>query len=956
MTVRIRLAPLLMGVALVSAGPALAGVPLPAFLKARTDSAKPAADGRWAHEASDLKPDPVVRFGRLPNGLRYAIIRNATPKGQAALRLRLDAGSLHESEAERGLAHYLEHMAFNGSRRVPEGEMIKILQRHGLAFGADTNASTSWPETIYQLDLPTTDPETLDTGLMLMRETAGELLIEREAVNRERGVVLSEERARDTPGLRVYKAGLGFFLKDQLAARRLPIGEVAVLQTAGPEQLRAYYSRYYRPERAVLVAVGDFDPDTIEAKIKARFADWAPVGVAGPEPDLGAPVKRALEAKVLVEPGAPLSIQVGWVRPPELAADTAAQRRRDAVERLGFAVLNRRYERLARGATPPFIGAFAYDDERFRSAHITALAVSAEPAQWRQALKAAVREQRRAVEFGISQAELDREVTESLAEYQAAAAAAQTRRTTQLADGLIDTVYERDVFTSPADNLSRFKALSQGLTAQAVSAALKTAFAGGGPLVFVSTPAPIEGGEAVVVQAFQEAQAEAVGAQAALAVHTWPYESFGAAGTVAERRGVADLDAAMIRFGNGVRLTVKPTKFRDDQVLVRVRIGNGLLELPRDRTSPLWAAQGAFTEGGLGKLSAEEVEEVLASKIYAAQFSASDDAYVLGGRTRPEDLKAQMQLLAAYASDPGFRPQAYQRMKTYMSTIHDQLRATPQGVMSRDLNLLIHGGDQRFAFPSREEIARGEPEAFQRFLAPRVAAGPVEVTIVGDITEEAAVAAVAETFAALPARAESPPPSVGRATALPAPTAERVRLTHTGRGDQAMGYVLWPAKGFFDDPQLARTLRLLGQVLETRLVDDLREGQGETYSPQANATASVVFAGYGYLAAGVEIPPAKLDAFFTSAKRIAGELAAQPVSSDELERARKPLLEGLLRARQTNEYWLEQLAGGWSEPRRLDAIRSVEASLRRVTPADLQAAAREHLRDERAWKLVVVPE
>ncbi|HEX8234137.1 MAG TPA: insulinase family protein [Caulobacteraceae bacterium] len=968
MTVRLRLVPLLAGLALLAAGPQVAGLPLPGFLKkgaaqkAERPSPPPKApaapkpnDRRWAQESSDLAPDPAVRFGYLPNGMRYAIVKNATPKGQAALRLRFDAGSLHESDAERGLAHYLEHMAFNGSRAVPEGEMIKILQRHGLAFGADTNASTSWPETVYQLDLPTTDPGTVDTGLMLMRETAGELLLDPGAVNRERGVVLSEERARDTPGLRVYKAGLDVFLKGQLAARRLPIGEVAVLQAASAEQLRAYYTRYYRPERAVLVAVGDFDPDAMEAKIKSRFSDWKAAGAAGAEPELGTPGKRALEARVLVEPGAPLAIQAGWVRPPELRPDTSAERRRDVVERLGLAVLNRRFERMSRSASPPFIGAFAYEDERFRSAEITTVSVSAEPGQWRPALKAAMREGRRLVQFGVAQAELDREITEYLTSLQAEAAAMQTRRTPQLADAIVDTVYEREVFTSPAEDLRLFKAFTGGLQAEEVNAALKRLFTGSGPLVFVSTPAPIEGGEAMVVQAVQEAQGEAVEALESASAKDWPYASFGTPGQVAERREIADLDATQVRFANGVRLTVKPTRFRDDQVLVRVRIGNGLLDLPGDRSSPLWAAQGAFTEGGLKRLSAEEIEQVLASKVYAAQFGASDDAFVIAGRTRPEDLTVQMQLLAAYAAEPAFRPEAFARMKAYASTLHDQLEATPQGGITRDLNLLIHNGDRRWAFPTREEIAAADPAAFEGFLAPKVAEGPVEVTIVGDITAEAATAAVASSFGALPPRTAAPASAQARQVALPSPASEPVRLTHKGRKDQAMGYILWPAKGFFDDPQLARTLRVLGQVIETRLMEDLREGQGETYSPQASANTSLVFPGYGYLAAGVEIPPDKLDDFFRSARRIAGELRDAPVSADELDRAKKPLIEGLLRVRQTNEYWLEQLSGAWAEPRRLDAIRSVEASLRRVAPADLHAAAQAYLRDERAWKLAVTP-
>ena len=205
------------------------------------------AEPVWAQAHSDLPPDPAVRFGVLPNGLKYAIMKNATPAGATSLRLRIGSGSLEESADEQGLAHVLEHMAFKGSTHVPAGEMIRILQRLGLAFGPDTNAQTGWSQTVYELDLPRSDAESLDTGLMLLRETGSELTLDPAALQSERGVVLSEERLRDTPGYRAEKAQIDLFLHGQLAARRFPIGEVKVIETAPAATVRGFYQRNYRP-------------------------------------------------------------------------------------------------------------------------------------------------------------------------------------------------------------------------------------------------------------------------------------------------------------------------------------------------------------------------------------------------------------------------------------------------------------------------------------------------------------------------------------------------------------------------------------------------------------------------------------------------------------------------------------------------------------------------------------
>ncbi len=922
----------------------------------------PAAEARsraapWPQAQSDIPADSDVRFGVLPNGMRYAIQRNATPKGQAALRLYIHAGSLMETDAEQGLAHFLEHMAFEGSKRVPNGEMIKILQRHGLAFGADTNAHTSWDETVYQLDLPANDEDTIDTGLMLFRESAGDLLISPDAINRERGVILSEERLRDTPGLRVFRQGIAFTLKDQLAARRLPIGKVAVIKGADHALLKGFYDKYYRPERATLVAVGDFDVAAMEAKIKTRFGSWAPRRAPGSEPKLGALLRRGPEAKLVIEPGAPLQIQLQWLNPADLNADRAARRRRQLIDQLGLAVFDRRLERLARSDQPPFIEAQASREDEFHSAQPTTLSLAARPEQWRAALAAADQEQRRLVQYGVRQDELDREITESRVQLQAALAAAPTRKTTRIADEIVDSFGDKSVYTSPATDLALFEAEVKGLTAAEVSQNLKQVFSGQGPLLFMASPGPIEGGEAALRHAYADSRATTVAPSVATAARTWPYSSFGAPGKVADNQTLADLGASLVRFENGVRLTVKPTKFRDNQVLVRVRIGHGLLDLPRDHLTPVWAARfGAFTEGGLKAISAEDMERILASNIFGADFATGEDAFVLQGSTRPQDLPVQLQVLAAYASDPGFRPEAFQRVRSYMATLHDQLAATPNGVMNRDLNRLLHVGDARFTFPSPADIASSTPAQFEAAVAGPLAAGQIEVLIVGDVTVDQAIERTAATFGSLPARPAAPAPdAASRAETLPAPAPMPVELSHKGRTDQAVAYAAWPTDDFFSSPQQARTIRVMAQIVENRLVEGLRETEGATYSPQASATASQVFAHYGYVSSAVEIPPAKISAFYDDLAKISADLKAQDVSADELQRAKKPLIEGLEKARQTNEYWLEQLSGAQDDPRKLDAVRTVQQSLEQVDAAAVRRAAQAYLQGDKLWRLVITP-
>lgn len=928
-----------------------AAAPAPTVAAAPAEGAQ-----RWAQSVSDVPADPAPIFGVLPNGIRYAVMRNATPPGQASLRLHIAAGSLMEEEDQRGLAHFIEHMAFNGTTSVPEGQLLPILERLGLAFGPDTNAFTSFDQTVYQLDLPNTATDTVATGLMIMREMAGEAVLDAEAIERERGIVISEERTRATPGYRVAQARYDFLMRDQLLPRRFPIGDVDILRTAPRERFVAFYDAWYRPERATLVAVGDFDPAEMEARIRAGFSDWTNPTPPAAEPELGPVAPREPETRIFVEPGAQSSLQIAWVSPPDLDPDRLEERRENWIRRLGLAVLNRRFQSLARASEPPFLSAAASRSTEYDAIDTATVYVNFQPGGWRAALEAAEQEQRRAVEHGVSEAELQREITEIRERLRSAVAGAATRRTPTLANQLVAAAHQDSVFTSPAVDLEIFEAVVSDLTAGQVSAALREAFSGDGPLLFVTTPEPIEGAEPAVTAAFEASRATPVTAPEARAAVDWPYAEFGAASAVVDRQEIVDLETTLVTFANGVRLTVKPTSFRNDQILVSVRAGDGFQAVPTDRPIPMWAASGALTEGGLGALTAEQLEEVLSGRLYGLNFGTGEDAFVLNGATRPDDLDVQLQVLAAYLTDAAWRPEPFERLRTLYSQALDQLAATPGGVFSRESGALLRSGDPRWAFPTAEQIATADRTQLRDLIQGELSEGPIEVVVVGDVDVERAIAAVGATFGALPPRpAAAPEPAAARQVAFPAPTAEPVRLHHTGRADQALGFVAWPTVDAGTDVYQSRVANLLGQVLRLRLIEELREGQAVTYSPSVGTQSSWTFPGYAYLSASIQAPPDRLEGFFADVDRIVADLAGTPPEADELERARRPLIESLLRNRATNELWLVELQDLHDDARRLPAIRSQLAHFERITPEEIQRAAAAWLQADRAWRATVTP-
>jgi zinc protease len=947
------LAILLAGCATTQAGDSVA--PVRAADAAAPQAAAPQTQAAWAHQQSDVAADQAVRFGILPNGMRYALMRNATPPVNAALRLRIDAGSLHEREDQRGIAHYIEHLALNETRNVPEGELVRILERAGLRFGPDTNASTSFDQTVYMLDLPRTDDQIVDTGLMLMREVAGEATLSQRVIDSERGIILSEERSRATPQLRQAEDELAYLFTGDLLGKRMPIGTTEVIRTAPRERFVEFYDGYYRPERATLIAVGDFDVDAMEAKIRSRFGDWQGRGApAAPPPPIQVP-PREVETRVLVEPGVPTRVSMTWVSPRDPDPDNRAERAERLKRQLALTILNRRLERIATSADAPLIGGQAVEVRLADRAEITQIAGVAQAGGWERALQTIEQEQRRALEHGFTQAELDREIATMRSQLTAAVNGAATRASPQLAMGIVNAVNEDRVFAAPATRLQLFEEAAAGLTSQQVGAAFREAFRGSGPLVYLTSPQAIPNGEAALRTAFAASRQAAVAAPVVQQATTWPYSQFGTAGQVAERRELAEIGATAIRFANGVRLTVKPTQFADNQVLVSARFAGGQLALPTDRVGPAWGiAAGGFVGGGLGQLSFEDLQQVLAGKVYSADANIAEDAITLSGTTRPEDLATQLQVLTAFARDPGFRASGWDRLRSLAGTIHDQFETTAQGVFGRDSGALLRSGDRRWEVPSRQAMTETQVTALRELMVPALSAAPLEVIVVGDITVDEAVRQVAATFGALPARQST---AGGSAPPVRFPAAGSVTRTHKGRADQAMGFIAWPTDDTYDDLRRTRTLNLLSRVMQLRLTEQIREAQGTSYSPQAVHSTSDHAAGYGYMAAVLEAPPQALEGFFRDAEGIARSLREQPISADELERARRPMVEQMQRARNSsNQFWVSELAGLHARPGRAATILTGPAQVSAVTPAELQQAARQYLVDSKAWRMSVVPE
>lgn len=911
--------------------------------------------GKWAQDYTGRQADPSVRFGQLSNGVRYAILKNSRPEGAVSFRMRIGSGSLQEHDDELGLAHFIEHMAFRGSTNVADGEVVKMLERQGLQFGADTNAGTIFDETIYQFDFPHADASAITTGLTLFREIGGGLKLDPAAIDAERGVVLSEERARDNAGLHMLKAQFNFAYAGQRLATRFPIGTIESLKAATPAKLRRYYETNYRPDNTTIIVVGAVDVADVEAKIKTMFGDWQSAAPAETVP-LGTVQPRGPAIAINAEAGAPDIMFIDWQRPFDTSADTDARERADVVRLIGSSIFNRRLQEAAQQANAPFLGAALSVNGVYKTATQTQIFVQPRKDQVDAAIKAIIGEQRQILNDGVRDDEIASAKVQLAAQFKAAAAGAATRENKAIADGMVTQVNEDDVITSPAQDLALYQQIEGSVTKRDVDASLKLVFSGAGPLVMRSTPDAQSNAQAALDATLKTALTAPLAKAAALKVEPWPYTTFGPATKITARREIKDLGITLVTFANGVHLAIKSTNFSKDSIQVQVSFGHGRLGIPAAQTHAAWLLGdgNAFLLGGTGKRTLTQIQRETEGKVASVSFAAADDHFNLAGTTNKADFTTQLQLLAGYVSDPGFRADGVDRIKSSIAGQLPLLDSIPGAVFARDGAALLHNGDRRWMqLPTASDVA-GTVAADIPAVLRAALAEPVNVSVVGDVSVEEAVRQVAATFGALHFGKAPLHQSAGE-MALRVKSAAPVILPHKGRADQGILAEYWPTGDFYKSPADSYALRVTSAVIESRLVDTAREKLGLTYSPQAQVESSTSLPGYGYLAVINETKPSNIAQFQLLIKATVNALASKPVTPDEFARAQKPLIDSRQKMTQTNGYWVGNLTALMHDPRCISAVRNYVSGVAAVKPSDISRVAQAYLVNSTPLTLEVVP-
>jgi zinc protease len=910
----------------------------------------------WLYENSDVPIDAAWLFGTLPNGLRYAIRRNGVPPGQVAIRLRIDAGSLMEKPDELGYAHFMEHLTMRGSKHVPDGESKRIWQRLGVTFGSDSNAQTTGTGTTYSLDLPQASPEGLNESMKILAGMMTEPNIVDGSVAAERAVVLAEMREGTGPQSRISDANREHFFAGQLMASRSPIGTTATLNAATAPAMEAFHDRWYRPENAVISIAGDIDPVAMEALIKTYFAGWQGVGKAESLPDFGDPSPKFPSAAVFVEPGIPAGISLAWLRPWRSHADTIVYNQRKLTDMLALQMINRRLEQAAR-AGGSFLQANVDQQDVSRSVDGTFVSILPAGADWEKALN----DVRAIIEDAKATAPTEAEIAREYAQFDTALAIQVENEDTEAgskqASDLVSAVDIRETTVSAQAALDIFRSGKPAMTPEVMLESTRRLFSADVVRALLMLPAAQPGAKEKLEKDLAAQVIAAKGARLAdgsVTMNDLP--KLGPPGTVVSRQPAGLPGMEIITFSNGVKLTLFANDAETEKVRINVRFGHGQQDFGPTKPVPSWAAGYALVASGIGKLGQRELDDLTNGRRLDFDFSIDDNAFEFAAVTRPADYADQLKLFATKLAYPRWDPAPVARVKAGMTAAYDTMATSPDGVMSRNLNYLLHDKDVRYRTPDKAEIAALTPEAFRATWEPILASGPIDLEIFGQVKADDAIAQVAATFGALPPRREVPVPGANRVMRFPAHVETPVVLRHTGDKGAAAAVMAWPTAGGFAAAKESRQLEILTQIFNDRLFEGLRATDGAAYSPSVQNSWPFSFDSGGYILVNSQVKPEKLGYFFALIKKTAVDLAEHPVSEDELQRAVAPMRQLLSRASTGNAFWMSQMEGAARDPRYIGIMQSMGSDMLSVTPADLQALAKKYLVPGKSWSAEVLPE
>lgn len=946
-----QLAVLTVALVLVAVAPSAA-----AQRRAAAGQSGDAAGKQAADLASTLPIDASIRTGRLPNGFTYFIRANGRPAKRASMRLAVQAGSIDESNTQRGYAHFLEHMGFNGGAHFKPGELVKYLESIGSSFGADLNAYTSYDETVYMLEIPTDKAGLLDRGLDAMWDFAAGMTLSQEEVQRERGVVIEEWRQRRGVGTRVREQQTPVIYGTSKYALRDPIGTTASLEAASAASLRAFYEKWYRSDRMALVVVGDVDVAALERQIVSVFGRMKKPGVPPPARVYPIPPHAQPRYSIVADSEASQSTITIFEKGPQERQDRVGDYRRSLVENLTFQMLNARLAEIARKPDAPFLGANAGKSRLGRATLASVLMATAKDGALPRALTAVAEEAARASRFGFGEAELERARKGVLASYERMFNERQTTESGGLASELVRHFLEGESVPGIERETEMARRFVPQITAAETAAVARKLLGGANRVVLAVTPQ--KDGLTVPTQAVLAKAIADVGTRELTA---WADAGEGrelmatkpAAGSVTATRTIPELGVTVLTLSNGVQVWLKPTDFKADQIIFTSYAKGGLsLATPAEyRSADL--ATNLVDVSGVNGFNPVELEKLLAGKTAEVSAYIAPNTHGVTGAAAPKDLETAFQLLHLQFTAPGFTDEGFALLKTRLQAALANRAQNPGAAFGEKLQEVNTLGHYTAKPLTIDDLPALDPAIMRRFYTARFAnAADFTFLFGGAFTIEAITPLVTRYIASLPSRGAAS--SSITDTGLKFPAEVRKEVVRKGKEPKAQTVVSFFADTGLDEMEMHR-LRAGASVLEMRLLDILREQMGGTYGVSVGYSDNQPVKGYGLVQVVFGSAPDRVDQLVAAVLTEVARLKKEGPSADDVQKVKEIEKRSMETAVKTNAYWVNSLQTvltlGWDPT----SVARRDARTESLSTANVGAALAKYLPENRYTVVTLLP-
>ena len=906
-----------------------------------------------------IPTDPNVKVGKLSNGLTYYIRKNVKPEKKVELRLAVNAGSIQENDNQRGLAHFMEHMGFNGSKNFPKNELVDFLQKSGIKFGADLNAYTSFDETVYILPVPTEDPTMVEKGFTVLEDWAFNNLFDKNEVEKERGVVLEESRLSKGSGERMLRQYFPKLLNGSKYANRLPIGTDDVLKNFSHETLKSFYKNWYRPSLMAVLVVGDIDPAEAEKKIIAHFSKFKDPAGAPARPAI-TPIKPRTQPEGLVVTDDEMTstiLQVFNYIKPANKITTWANYRESIIENLVGSIINDRLNELTQKENPPFVAAFTGNQQFIRgyNAFVTAAIVGEGTAQ--DAIDALMAETNRARQFGFLKSELERAKSSLLNGAEKAFNEKDKSLSGQLIGGYVNNFLQGTPIPGPENRYKFLKQVLPTITLAEINAVAKKMPSANNAFAMIQAPTNVKDKlpdnnnllKAVIaatskpVKPYEEkAIASSLGGEDIVAGKI-------TAETKNDKLGTTDL-----MLSNGVSITIKPTTYKNDEIQFDAWRNGGFHNFDiADKNNAQYAAIIA-DQMGVKDMSPTDLQKFLAGKTVGATPYINQHEEGIEGSSSVKDFETMLQLVNLYFTAPRKDESLF---KAFISSNKSQLqflKQNPQAWYQDTISRIKYNNNPwAGAIPSPEDFDKiNLDKSFDIYKSIFGNAYGMHFTFVGNIDAATAKPLLEKYLGSLPASAKENKFKDNNIRLVKGITEGNLK-----RGKEKQSYINITFEG---DAEWNREERMylsaLLEVMNIKIIEKLREEMSGIYGGGMNG--SIVKRPYVHYVINATMPcgPENVEKLTKALMELIKDAQEKGIDKKDLDKVKETWKKQYHVNLQSNDYWLSGLSNAWIDGSNPENILDYEQKVDALTVEGVQAAAKKYLTLNNMVKFVLYPE